>query len=442
MKYKIFIPLILAVLGIALRLGVALPAVCTGSTGRFFRPDSDFYMLAATDLANNKPYPGTVRAPGFPAAAAIVLKVSPCPAAIAIFFALAGGAASLLIYAAGKSYSNEKTGCIAQALYVFNPTSIFNAPMFLADTLLGILLALQFWLFVLFWKKQKPLFFLLSVITAAIGALVKPINMFWILPAVFLLAISSGIKWKSKLIHGLAAFVLFCAVLFPWMYRNYSLNAGFCIDTNTGAMLHQNGAMLTAEAKDSDFELEKQKILADLELRFADAERFPDEKSRVSYRKQQYIKLICAHPLLWLKQQFQWKILLPDVPTGFELLGVTSPGRGTMGILARDGVWAAANHYFDGKLYLPLLFLPLLLIVLITYAGCLIKLMHDCIHLKSLYFELFVFLAFAEYYFFLPGAITAPRYQIPALPVLCVLAAAGILLFSKDKPAKKSGGKK
>ena len=36
------------------------------------------------------------------------------------------------------------------------------------------------------------------------------------------------------------------------------------------------------------------------------------------------------------------------------------------------------------------------------------------------YYELFLFLAFAEYYFFLPGAITAPRYQIPALPALTV----------------------
>ena len=31
-------------------------------------------------------------------------------------------------------------------------------------------------------------------------------------------------------------------------------------------------------------------------------------------------------------------------------------------------------------------------------------------------------IAFAEYYFFLPGAITAPRYQLPALPCLCTMA--------------------
>ena len=48
-----------------------------------------------------------------------------------------------------------------------------------------------------------------------------------------------------------------------------------------------------------------------------------------------------------------------------------------------------------------------------------------------------VLLACAEYYFFLPGPITVPRYQIPALPVLCILGGAGCLrLFRRFRREK------
>ena len=46
---------------------------------------------------------------------------------------------------------------------------------------------------------------------------------------------------------------------------------------------------------------------------------------------------------------------------------------------------------------------------------------------KSKWYAIFVFLAFAEYYFFLPGPITAPRYQLPALPILTLMAAFGLI---------------
>ena len=146
------------------------------------------------------------------------------------------------------------------------------------------------------------------------------------------------------------------------------------------------------------------------------------------------------HPFIWLKQQFQWKILLPDVPTGFELLGVTSAGRGTMGVLAKHGIWAAVNHYFDGKIYLPMLFLPALLPILVMYLGCAVRIAGLLRHFKDGFFELLMFLAFIEYYLFLPGAITAPRYQIPALPFAVTMAALGIFkmieIYQKRKEKK------
>ena len=102
-----------------------------------------------------------------------------------------------------------------------------------------------------------------------------------------------------------------------------------------------------------------------------------------------------------------------------------------MGVMAKQGVWAAVNHYFDGKIYLPLLFLPLLLPTLLTYAGCAVQLFCDVKNIRQKFLELLIFLAFAEYYLFLPGAITAPRYQIPALPFAVTLSAMGLFYLSE-----------
>jgi hypothetical protein len=54
------------------------------------------------------------------------------------------------------------------------------------------------------------------------------------------------------------------------MFRNYLAGATFDIDTNTGAMRHQNGAMLLAKINGTDFESEKAKLLK------VEAETFAD----------------------------------------------------------------------------------------------------------------------------------------------------------------------
>ena len=430
-SHPVSLVLIIAACGLLLRLLFALPGILDGDHKRYFRPDSEFYLRAAYSLAEGKGYPGSIRAPGFSAVASGILKTVNSPVAICVFFAVAGALTSFAVYGAAKEYAGHKAGLLAELLYAFNLTAIVNAPMLLTDTFFGILTALQLWLFVLFLKRKQIHFILLTALIAALGTLIRPINLLWFLPGITLIIFTTDLSWQKKFLCSIFFLLIFWGTITPWMARNAARNAGFCVDVNTGAMLHQNGAMLLAEVNNSDFEAEKAKMLKDLDQLFSDKKRFPTEKSQVDHRKKEYTRLIMQHPFVWLKQQFQWKILLPDVPTGFEIMGVTSAGRGTMGVLAKHGLWAAVNHYFDGKIYLPLLFLPFLIPTLLTYFGCLFMLVIDVKHIKTKFYELILFLAFVEYYLFLPGAITAPRYQIPALPLAVTLAALGVFHFAK-----------
>ena len=141
-------------------------------------------------------------------------------------------------------------------------------------------------------------------------------------------------------------------------------------------------------------------------------------------------QIIAAHPWIALKHHFNWhRILLPDAPTLFEITGMTKSDRGTMNILVKKGLIAAVDHYFEGRWYLPAALFPLLAVTGITYLGTLLYLLLSFIHFRRRWYMILLFLGFAEFYLFLPGAICAPRYQIPALPLMCGFAGMVLFLF-------------
>ncbi|MPN48545.1 hypothetical protein SDC9_196155 [bioreactor metagenome] len=133
--------------------------------------------------------------------------------------------------------------------------------------------------------------------------------------------------------------------------------------------------------------------------------------------------MIFAHPFLWISQHFRPQILLPDAPTFLENLGITSAGRGTLGVMQEEGVFAAARHYFDGKLWVLPPLLPLFFVTLALYALAAWRLGGWLLGIRTHWYCVLLFLAFVEYYFFLPGPIAVPRYQLPALPFLALMAA-------------------
>ena len=409
-----------------LRLAVASPGLIRGEAKRFARPDTPGYLAEAKELAVKGRITGTGRVPGFPVFASLFFDGSGNLKwkKLAVALSLLGAATSVLVFFAGNIRS-FKTGMAAGMLHACNLTAVVNSPMLLSDTLFGVLAAVQFLFFMQLWIRKRLWCFFPMVGVAALGVLVRPINLLWIFPALALLLLDFDAKlsWRKKLVFSFGGMVLFAAVATPWMFRNAALGAGFTPDTNTGAVCHQNGAMLMAKVNGTDFETEKAKLLAEEEREFSDKKRYPDEASKEAWRLRRYREMVAGHPMTWLRQSFSWRILIPDAPTFWELCGVTTPGRGTMGVMAKHGFFSGVRHYFGGNWWALLLTLLLMIPVLVLYVCALGRIVWDFCRLHERWYELVVFLAFAEYYLLLPGAITAPRYQLPALPVLCVLAA-------------------
>ncbi len=418
--------LYLAAVTLLAHLALQIPGLCSGDPAGFFsRPDTAGYLAPAMALSSGQGFGECVeRAPGFPLILAAVCRT---PAGAALLFGLIGIWTAIPVYRAGMRYAGKNAGLLAAGLFLWNPTVMANRGLWLSDTLFGLFAAYQCYFLLEFLEDGKRKDWFLTVGIAAFGALIRPINLAWIVSALFLLAIRKGITLREKCFRGIAGAALFFAILFPWEMRNASLGAGYCIDTNTGAMYHQNGAMILAAVNHSSFEEEKARILKNLEVEFADRSRYPDAGSRTAYRLKKFRELIAAHPVIWIRQHFRPHVLIPDAAALCEDLGVTSPGRGTLDILHRRGLVPAILHYFDGRWYIPLLLLPLLLPAGLLLVGVLPEICRLLRNIRTEYLMIFAVLACAEYYFFLPGPITVPRYQIPALPILCVLGAAGLL---------------
>ena len=421
------IPALILTAAFLLRL---LPALnIFDSPERFIRPDTPTYLEPAKALLEGR-FSGTGRAPGYSllAASSMWISFKNHLSILALTGVLLSTLTILPVYSAGKILFGRTAGLIAAALFAFNLTCAANAPMLLSDTLFGFFAACQFYFFILFYRSKKSFDFLFCILFAVSGTLIRPINLPWILPALCLLWLLKGVPVKKKLLNTLGALCITGLLLFPWMARNAAAGAPWCIDTNTGAMVHQNGAMILAEANGTSYEFEKVKIRKEYDTLFLDTRRFPDEKSREEWKMTRFRQIIAAHPWIALKQHFNWhRILLPDAPTFFEITGVTKSDRGTMNVLAKEGIFAAVDHYFEGRWYLPALLLPLLAMTGITYMGTLLFLFRCLFHFKRRWYMWLLFLAFAEFYLFLPGPICAPRYQIPALPLMCVFAAGALI---------------
>lgn len=427
-RMKKHLPLAGALFTAALLRGGALAAAAQELT-RLHRPDTDLYQKMAETFAACGNFGGiTGRVPLFPALWSAVIALFPQAHEIILanILTLFSCLTVYVIYLCAREYK-KGTENIASWLFALNITSIANAPMLLTDTLFAFIAALQTLFIFKYLRSGCGKFFVAAVVSASVGTLLRPINLLFPLCALALLLVAEKPDLKKKIAAGCTALLLAVAVVFPWMLRNAGCGAGITIDTNTGAMYHQNGAMLLAEVTNSDFETVKAQIIREMDLEFQDKVKYPDEKSREAYRMKNYRTLVLKHPFVWLKQQLNFATLLPDAPTFLELAGATTPNRGTMGVLAKDGIFAAVKHYFNGKYGLIFLLLPLLAVSGVTLLGTVCHITQKLWQRsRESLITLILFALLIWYYLFLPGAISAPRYHLPVLPCACCFASAAI----------------
>ncbi|UDQ99019.1 glycosyltransferase family 2 protein [Lentisphaerota bacterium WC36G] len=414
-----------------------------------FRPDSLGYLQPAISLARDNLYneslhstiAETTRAVGFPFFMSLFFRFFEDNTALiiaSIVLMLLSALGVFYVYAAARLFKcSYNWSLFAACLYALSATSVANAPMMLSDTLHTFFTTLLFYFFTRYYIAKNPLYAVIAIFYCGIATLIRPVNLVWIIPAVFLILINNHHVFKIRIMTALSCIIVFAAVITPWMARNYCSGSGFVIDDNYGNMLYHNGAVLLAKIEGRDSGKIRRELIAKTEKHFVDnSDVFANNKrAQYQYKTNELKKLVLTHPVQYIKLHFRPWVLVPDLPGLLELQEVTTSNRGTFDVLNKSGFFAAVKHYLNGNYLLIIWLFPFILVTFFSYFGTLITIL-KWIFTKKI-FWLFYALAFIEYYLILPGPITMPRYIMPALPVFCVFAAIGFsnlknFLLKKD----------
>lgn len=446
--------LLALLLRLSLLSGYSSPTTADG--GRLMRPDSASYIDAARSLAYGRSYslapddpaPMTQRPPGYPVLVALCLRIAPgldLDKGLRICITLGvllGACTSLVVAACGRILFGRTAGLVAGLFHALSLTAIAASPMFLADNLLGLFCALQTLFLLKCFRKPSMVYFCIAVLCAILAVYVKPVNQPFVLVLLPFLVVPAIFRtWKPRILAAAGVWILFAVLVCPWMYRNARCGAGFSVDSNTGLTALHNTAAILARAEHRDGDTVRHELETAAEQAFlADPDAYSTIREKNAYFLGLYRKSILEHPGSFLATHFlQVWILLPDLPSYLECVGQSVSGRGTLAVLRRHGPVAAIRHYLGDTHPSPLyLAVGLLLSVAagIMYLFACVPLWIAC--RRRMYRFLILFACLALYYLMVPGPVLMPRYQLPALPLLCAMAGIGVTLLFKKKNARKN----
>ncbi len=419
-------------LALAVRLAFAFPGLVSDDE-RFLRPDSGSYLASANSLyhygeyRNSEGEPTAFRTPGLSVFLACFKPAAGNGTALYSFLLLLIGSLTVFpIYASCRRFAPPGASAFASLLFCLNPTAISAAPMLLSDTLFLFFTAFTLYFFLLGMEKKDAFYFLSAVFCAGIGTLVRPVNLFWLVPCLIALFLTDQ-TWKRKWILGGCAVLLFALPVFPWIVRNHAAGEGWRLDTSSVSTLQHNASTLESSITGEPAEQIRERYREEFAA-LPWLYRTKAEQNTVI--EQKMIRYILSHPVRYVQLSVRPYVYLPDIPTLLENLNVTQTGQGTFDVLNRHGLLAAAEHYFASAGWWLMITLPLTLATLLLYCSAIAGWIRTL--LKKEWCLAFLLFGFGFYYTLMTGPVQMPRYTLPALPVFCLFAA-----LAWKKPDKK-----
>jgi 4-amino-4-deoxy-L-arabinose transferase-like glycosyltransferase len=422
------------ILLIALLLRLLLVPVVSVHPQRAHAPDTGGYLAFAQAILQGEgwTFPGTSRTPGYPAFLAAGLALfGEHTVALVLFQAALATLNVLLTYLIARYFFNETISRVAALLLALNLESITHAIYLLSETFYTFLfLAFTFFLLA-FLKTRQIRLVLLSGFLLGAAILTRPIAQYYPVIVAFLL-VASGKNLRAGLAHGLLFILASAALVAPWVVRNQRLVGLATVSTISSHNLYFYNALsfeagrrgLPEEALTDEYKLRLEQALAVRGLEDTEANR-----ARVS--SQLAREIILADPVRYALDHLKHDLnsLLPDTDL-LEILGLNPGQKGTLAVLKQQGLMPAVRHYFGAETWMVLLLLPHTILLGFTYLGWglathLLLLKRRCLALAVLSLPVF-------YGLLLPGSPANPRFRVPVMPFICILAAAG-LLFAREQ---------
>ena len=438
MKRDHLIALLLFGIAVILRGLIAIPGYQDPEL--LMRPDSGSYLAPAQALLEHGIYgngtvPTALRVPFYPF---LLLPWLWFDGGTAGFFCITANilisslAVPAVWLACREIGVTEKFSLCGILLLLLSPTPLALSPMFLSDAPFCTIAALELLFLVCFIQRKQSRWLYFAAVVGGLGVLTRPLNLLWIAPCLFAVWFISKEDWRKRLKDCGIALVIFCAVFTPWLLRNHAQGFGWRIDSVSADSLRHNASVvesrvtgIPAQQFRDSYDLHFQKIFAE------HPEKFPTEDAKLTYQEQYLSAILKKYPGTYLKGFFHPVNYVPDVPSFLENLGLSQSGKGTWDVIVNHGIFAGTKHYFGGKYWLLFLVFPLCLILLTGYLLAIYGFF--AMLRKKKWILPLLFLPLGFYYMTVTGPVAYPRFSLPILPYLTLLAAVGLQLLRENR---------
>lgn len=375
-----------------LRTGIGLFAICLGFLYLWLNPlsiepreDAREYDAIAWNLASGKGFsldgtsPTALRGPTYPGFLSIIYTaVGHNDLAVRIIQIFLHAINCWLVYAIGSVAFNDKVGIIASIFYAVYPPFIFYTGLILSETFTIFLFLSTFLLLVKAINQRSILLTVTSGVTLGLSILCKPT----LLPfsAFFCLFLWLFRKTRPLLVFGFCLFVTTILTISPWVVRNYlEFHRWIPVSAYSG----YNLLLGTISRDDPTFEIDAFKN---------EYYQNPIEQDRVAFLRG--IDNIKGNPKRYIAMMPE-KLAYFLLPEGLSIIG--------------------NSHTLQGK-------------ILISFQGFLLffALIGTIRSIHS--FNTYLIVSPILYFGFIHIlTISTPRFNLPIMPYVILLAAAGIL---------------
>ena len=349
-----------------------------------------------------------------------------------------------LTYLLGRWVLSHRVGLMAAFFQATSPLAVAAPCRFLSDSLFAFLLTAAVLLFVRHAKTSGWWSLLASAAVLGIACYVRPIG----LPMAGIFALALLVE-RARLLRraaNAAAFAAILAVLIaPWVARNIAVADfyGFSSVQAEGMYFYDAAETLAVKEGRSVDEV-RDELRQSASFFPKPSGLFRTQGARVRLMQRRAWEIFRENPgtFLWVHLRGTVAFWLPGATEVLEIAGATSGQKGTLEVLHRQGLAAAARHYFGGEAGAMWAAVGMSGITLLRYAGLVllgVSWLRGRLRRKSAAGDpqsailsspaslLILFVGLIVVSWLLPGPAAHPRFRVPVEPLLSIAAAAGWL---------------
>ncbi len=401
------------------------------NTSRYFLADSYEYSLLGVNIAQHGYYtlhgaePGLIRAPGYPLYLAAVYKSFGVKPAIALFLQIIlSGLIPLFLYMNAELLFSSRVARIAAVLSLFEPVSIIYANILLSETMLVVFLLLSTYFFIKSIKHNNTTALVLAAVTAGIGAYFRPVILYLPLAYAFISIAVSWLSLRDRIKNAVGIVLITGLTVLPWIARNYVVDGykGFCSIQDIN-LYYWRAAGVISDIEHLPLRMvqDRLKNAVPTGLSLANEYQFLRDKA---------VNVILHHPYAYAKVMLKGSInmlLSPERYAVFKLADIKPRFLGVM--WQGHSIHEAINMMMSDPLIVSSVVLYQMLFTIFT--GLLIAIGIVIISGEGSIKEL-LFLLFVIAYFVVvsAGPEAEPRFRLPVLPYMIIIAAFALSALS------------